>query len=127
VPQDRNSGAQAAEWGRATARKIAEALGARSTSTASNEATYNAKRVVIKTAHQSTTSVGVTYAMLKRLDEVIAAWEVSGNEFDVWCLPAEVFVKHTRDSRSRLAAGKVGLVTRRVFEDLGRRIGTVRI
>jgi hypothetical protein len=71
--------------------------------------------------------VGVTYEMLKRLDEVIAAWEAAGNEFDVWCLPAEVFAKHTRDSRSRLAAGKVGLVTRRVFEDLGRRIGTVRI
>src|SRR5436190_9748452 len=77
VSQDRNSGAEAAEWGRATARKIADALGARSTSHTSNEATYNAKRVVIKTAHQKTTSVGGTYEMLKRLVDVIAAWEVA--------------------------------------------------
>jgi len=93
----------------------------------SNEFTFRGRHVVIKTAHENTTSVGVTYHMLERLDDVLAALEVSSGEFEVWSLPARTFEQHVRDSRSRGGAGKVGLVTRRVFQELGQRIGSVRV
>ena len=125
--QDRESGAAAAAWGRETAIRVGRALGATPTSSTSNEFSFHDRRIVIKMAHENTTSVGVTYHMLERLDDVLAAWEVSSGEFDVWSLPARTFAQHVRDSRSRGGAGKVGLVTRRVFEELGQRVKTVRI
>jgi hypothetical protein len=127
MPQDRESGAAAAAWGRHTAVRIGQALGATSTSSISNEFSFRGRRVVIKTAHLNTTSVGVTYHMLERLDDVLAAFEVNSREFDVWSIPARTFEQHVRDSRSRGSAGKVGLVTRRVFQELGQRVGSVRI
>jgi len=65
MPQDRESGARANKYGRETARRIAQKIGAVSISNTSNEFKFNGKNITIRCAHQKTNDVGVTYKMLK--------------------------------------------------------------
>lgn len=126
MPQNRDSGAAANSYGRDTAPKIAAAIGAVMTSQASNEATYSGLRAVIKCAGKNTTSVGVTYQMLEHLDVVLAAFQHKDGSYDVYSLPAGEYAKHMRDSRSSGGEGRVGLVTKKVFAELGKRIKIVK-
>ena len=126
--QDRQSGAQANTWGRETARRIAEKLGATGMRRASNECVLNGQRAVIKCAGPKTRSVGVTYKMIERIDVVVAAFAGEHATFQLFVLSPEEFKKAMRETRSRGAsAGKVGLVERRVFEQLGKDIGRVQV
>ncbi len=81
MPQDRDSGAAANQWGRETARYIASQIGATMQSRASNEALLNGQNVVIKCAAPATNSVGVTYKMLEKLDAVIGAFQSDDGSF----------------------------------------------
>lgn len=126
MAQNRASGAAANAYGRETAPKIAGALGATMNGTTSNEAMLDGKRVVIKIAGKNTTSVGVTYGMLEGLDSVIAAFQHKTGAYEVFTLAASVFSQHARDSRSSGSDGRVGLVTRKIFETLGQKIKVVR-
>lgn len=111
MSQNRASGAAADEWGRQTARALAQQLGATKLSLRSNECLLEGKRLVIKCAAPDTDSVGVTFKMLDRLDEVVGAFQRDDGAFDLWSLAPSVFKKDMRDTRSRGAsAGKVGLV-----------------
>lgn len=124
--QTRESGAAGNAFGHETAPKIAAALGAIMAGDGSNEALWNGIPVVIKTAGKSTTSVGVVYEMLDRIDFILAAFQHKDGSFDVYSLPASEYSKHTRDSRSSGAEGLVGLVTKKVFLEHGKRIKVVR-
>jgi len=126
MAQNRESGAAGNTFGHETAPKIAAALGATMLGTSSNEARLGDARVVIKCAGKNTTSVGVVYDMLERLDTVLAAFQHKDGYFDVYSLPAAEFAKHARDSRSAGADGNVGLVTKKVFVESGKRIKIVR-
>lgn len=126
MPQDRESGAAGNAFGHETAPRIAAALGATMLGSMSNEAVYEGRRVVIKCAGRNTTSVGVTYGMLDSLDLVLAAFQHRDGSFDVYALAPDEYRRHMRDSRSGGAEGRVGLVTRKVFEEHGRRIRIVR-
>jgi hypothetical protein len=126
MPQDRESGAAGNAFGHDTAPKIAAALGATMIGNASNEATYQGQHVVIKCAGKNTTSVGVTYTMLDSLDLILAAFQHKDGSFDVYSLGSDAYRQHMRDSRSRGADGTVGLVTKKVFEQHGKRIKIVR-
>ena len=126
MPQNRESGAAGNVFGHETAPKIAAALGATMNGTTSNEALYNGHRVVIKCAGKNTTSVGVTYTMLDELDLVLAAFQHKDGSFDVYALAPDEYRQHMRDSRSSGADGRVGLVTKKVFEERGKRIKIVR-
>jgi hypothetical protein len=128
VPQDQASGAVANKYGRETARIIAAAIGAKMLGRASNEAELKGSRVVIKCARAKTTSVGVTYQMQKELHSVIAAFELEDGTYKVISLPITAFAKAQRPTRSQgAAAGKVGLVSRAVFESTGLNIANVRV
>jgi len=128
MSQDRASGAAADEWGRQTARALAQRLGATNPTRHSNEYLLDGKRVVIKCAGPDTDSVGVTFQMLDRLDEVLGAFQRADGAFDIWSLSPADFKEHMRDTRSRGAsAGKVGLVKRDVFQSRGRSLGRVRL
>jgi hypothetical protein len=127
MAQDRESGAAGNAFGHETAPRIAKAIGATMLGTASNEATWKGQNVVIKCAGKNTTSVGVTCAMLDTLDLVLAAFQHKDGSFDVYSLAPDVYQKHMRDSRSRLGEGRVGLVTKKVFEENGKRIRLVRL
>ena len=126
--QDQDTGAAGDAFGRQTAPLIAKGIGAELIGTESNEARYRGARVVIKCAGPKTSSVGVTYMMLERLDKVIAAFQRKDGSFDVTALPAQVFKAEMRETRSRGAsAGKVGLVSKKIFEDKGERLGKFRV
>jgi hypothetical protein len=114
VPQDKESGREAAAWGREIAPKIALAIGARLLGRNSNECEYVGRRSVIKSARRATDSVGVTYGMLKRLDTVIAVFERRDSTFEVFEIPASHFQTLMRDSAGS-GRGKVGLVRRDEF------------
>ncbi|MCC5982687.1 MAG: hypothetical protein JJU26_13320 [Oceanicaulis sp.] len=127
MPQTTNSGSEGNEFGRRMAPQLAAAVGATLLGKTSNEATLGTKRVVLKSANSGTTAVGVTHKMLDRIDEVIAAFGKSGGLFVMYSLPAATFSKHMRESASKGAKGHgVGLVSRGVFEEHGREIGTFR-
>ncbi len=120
MAQDRRSGAEASAWGRATGKRIAQAIGATVPTGTSNECSLNGKRIVIKCAASTTDQVGVTYLMLARLDSVIGAFEREDGQFDLYSLDPRVYDTHERPTRSRgRSAGRVGKVRRQVFEDLG--------
>jgi hypothetical protein len=72
MPQGRDSGARAVEYGLQTARRIAGKLdGIKIGGASSNEYEIDKRNVVIKCARTTTNSVGVSYRML---DRVAAIW-----------------------------------------------------
>ena len=94
----------------------------------SNECDYNNKRAVIKCAKEATTSVGVTYKMLERLDLVIGAFQSADGKFHLWGMPPEEYKRNMRPTASRGdSRGKVGIVERDVFKGKGRYIGTITL
>src|SRR5690242_4414571 len=98
MPQDRDSGAQAAEWGKATARQIAVRLGATNLRDRSNECTLNGRPVTIKCAAPKTIYVGVTYLTLKRIEAVVGAFQADDGSFDLWEMAAADFTRMMRDA-----------------------------
>jgi len=124
--QNRTTGAAANAYGRETAPKIAAALGAVMRGSESNEAVLDGKPVVIKIAGKNTTSVGVTYSMLDNIETVYAAFQHKTGPYEVFALPSSLFLENARDSRSGGGDSRVGLVTRKVFETLGKKVKVVR-
>lgn len=128
MPQDRITGAAGNAFGRETAPLVAKAVGAIMLGSQSNEAIFNGNRIVIKCARQNTSSVGVTYLMLKRLDAVAGAFQQNDGTFEVLLLSSETFRLEMRPSQSKgTSAGKVGLVSKGVFASKGKHIGTFRL
>jgi hypothetical protein len=127
MTQDRASGAAAREWGIKTARALAEKLGATRPTGSSNECRLEGSRVVIKCAAPATDSVGVTFSMLDRLDAVVGAFQRDDGAFELWSMAPAVFKRHMRDTRSKSAVGRMGLVKRDVFQTKGRALGKVRL
>jgi hypothetical protein len=128
MPQDHDSGAAGDAFGRETAPRIAKAIGATMPGTAGNEALLDGRRVVIKSARSQTSSVGVTYQMLERLDSVIGAFQRNEGAFEIISLPADLYREYMTETQSRGAsAGGVGIVAKNVFIDKGQPISIVTI
>lgn len=128
MPQNRESGARANEYGRETARKIANKIGAVSTSKTSNEFKLGSKKITIRCARNTTNDIGMTYSMLKRADSIIAALEQDNGEYELYAISPEKFQENMRETRSKGAvAGKVGLVRKSVFLNEGKFIRKVKI
>jgi hypothetical protein len=128
MPQDKSSGSEAAKWGRESGKRLGLALGGSAVSRIANEFLLNGRRIAVKTARSTTRSVGVTYLVLDRVEDVYAGWEISPDEFEVWSLPASLFRSNMRATASHgPSAGRVGIVNRTTFEQLGQRIGSIRL
>lgn len=126
--QDQTTGAAGNEFGRENAKKLAKSLGAKLTKPGSNEARWDGKLVALKSAAPGTKSVGVTYLMLDRIDEVVAALQREDGAFDLYSLSAAAFRSAMTPTRSKGASsGRVGIVRRSVFESQGRHLGTKRL
>jgi len=123
MPQDRESGARASEWGHDAAQRIARKIGASGMGKASNECQLNGERVVIKCARRNTSSVGVTYQMLTRLDRIIGAFELDDGSFELWAISPEQFESTMRESVT--SRGKTALVSRSYFEQHGKKMERV--
>ena len=122
MPQDRVSGARAVQYGLQMSRRIADKLGAEKIGEArSNEYKIGNKNVVIKCARATTNSVGVTYQMLDRVNAIIGSFETKNGTYDLYEVNSDTFREYMRPTRSTgPAAGRVGIVTKSVFLDLGK-------
>lgn len=128
MPQDRESGRRASEWGRSAGALIAEAIGAVKLRNGSNECLFGGKRVVIKCAHERTLYVGVLSDILLRVDEVIGAFERTDGAFDLRVLTRDEYLRLMRPSKSRSHVPDRGQqVRRRDFEAHGTYMTTIRV
>ena len=128
MPQNRESGARANEYGRECAKKIAGKIGAKSISKTSNEFELQGRKITIRCAKHSTNDLGVTYKMLERIDAIFAALEQENGKYELYEISPSMFEKNMRETRSKgAAAGKVGLVRKSVFVNEGEFICSVRI
>ena len=128
MPQDQESGAQANSFGRANAVRLAGAITARLVSQQGNEAIFQGRKTVLKSAREKTPSIGVSYKMLERLDSVIAAFELPNGRWRVMELDVGTFARNQRATRSKgSSAKKVGIVAKSVFLIEGRLLGEFRL
>jgi hypothetical protein len=128
MAQDRQSGLEASRYGRRCARLIAKAIGAEMVGNKGNECIWNGQRVVIKTAHNQTTSVGVLYHMVDRIKCVLGAFEENDGSYRVMQLPIECCAAIMKPTRSQgPSAGRVGMIDRKVFEDEGKLVRFMQI
>ena len=128
MPQDRETGARANEYGRETAKKIAVNIGAESISKISNEFELQGRKITIRCAKFSTNDLGVTYKMLERIDAIFAALEQENGNYKLYEISPAMFKKNMRETKSKgSAAGKVGLVRKSVFANEGKLVCSVTI
>jgi hypothetical protein len=129
MPQGRESGARAVEYGLQTASRIAKELGGiKIGKTRSNEYEINKRKVVIKCARIATNSVGVSYQMLDRVAAVLGSFEKENGTYDIYELRPKFFCENMRPTRSKgPSAGRVGIVRKSVFVDQGKFVMNLRI
>jgi hypothetical protein len=121
MPQDKETGATANRFGRENAARVAKKIGAQLIDQRiSNEASFEGKRTVIKSAKMKTPYIGVLYKVLARVQSVIAAIEVERNSYTILELSAEKFGEV---QRPRTCNPATGLVHRRAFLAEGRQLG----
>ncbi len=124
MPQTAESGAQADQWGRETARAIAARIDAIPVSDSSSEFARRGWLITIRCAHSSTPSVGVTHAMLKRVDFVMAAFEREAGEFALHEMSSSLYSALMRESPSD---HRVGLVSREQFTRFAPHVQSVHL
>lgn len=127
MPQNIDTGRAANEFGHDIPRRIAVILGAISLSSRTNEFSYNERRVAIKCARYHTTSIGVTYLMLERIEGIIGAFQEDQHNYDLYLLNVGAFRNNMRDSQGSRATGQVGLVARWIFKEQGQYLGHITI
>jgi hypothetical protein len=92
MTQDRNTGAQANEFGKRMAIIVASHIGANKVNSDGNEFTWQDKKVTIRSAHKGNAYVGVLYSMLERVDAVLGALETDKpDEFQIWELDSRTY------------------------------------
>lgn len=129
MPQGKESGARAAEYGLQTAREIAQILGGRKVGTKrSNEYEIEKRAIVIKCARIRTNSVGVSYQMLKRVTAILGCFEVEENVYDIYEMKPRIYSRHMTPTRSTGSSkGHVGIVRKSVFLDKGNFLQRIKI
>jgi hypothetical protein len=124
MPQDRDSGAKASQFGHQNATKIIAQLGGTNRKRGSNEFDLNGQRVSVHSAHYRNgriQSVGVTLNCLRTIKAVLGAFQEKDGSYRLLKLPAELFKKFSRPTASRgPSADRVVLVKRKIFEDRGK-------
>ncbi|MBE9569355.1 MAG: hypothetical protein IMF11_01900 [Proteobacteria bacterium] len=129
MPQDRESGARAVEFGLQTARKIAQKLGGRKIgSPRSNEYEVSGRKIVIKCARFTTNSVGVPYQMLDRVAAILGSFESENGSYEIYEMKPGVYREYMRPTRSTgPSAGRVGIVRKSTFLDQGKLLQRIRL
>jgi len=124
MTQNQESGASANDFGRDNAARVAKAIGAVLTEPKrSNAAILQGRRIVIKSAKIRTTSVGVPYTLLSKVDSVVAAFEEKGGDYVIFELSVDDYRKN---EKPRSTDGAAGLVMKKVFLEKGREIGSLK-
>ena len=82
--QTKVTGIAADKWGRSMAKKVAQFLGTEILSPKSNEIELQGERLVIKCAHKNVPQIGLSLAMLNRVDGIIAAFEDKKGKYSLY-------------------------------------------
>ena len=129
MPQDRETGIAAMEYGLETARRIAKVVGATKIGRPrSNEYELNGKKIVFKCARLKTKSVGVPYHMLARLSAVIGCFKLEGGVYELYEMTPEMYRENMRPTRSKgSSSGRVGIVNKSIFISHCRKIGVFKL
>jgi hypothetical protein len=123
MPQDRESGDRARRWGYENAQNVAIRLGATLINPGrSNEATWNNRRILIKSAHYGDPEIGATHATLNRIDAIIAALQDRSSAYTLYEITPPWFRQNMRQSRSS-GASHVMMVKCADVRSVGRIIG----
>jgi hypothetical protein len=116
MPQDRESGAAANEYGHKMAAIVAADIAAISVKANANEFEHKGRRITIRSARKSTDSVGVLSDMLDRVEAVIAAFQRNDGDYNLWELPTPAYRAASRQATNN---DHVLLVKRDVFRTCG--------
>lgn len=98
--QDRESGKAANDYGHTMAAQVAHFLGTKLLSKSSNESVWAGKRIVIKCAHRKTPQIGLSLAMLMRVQNIIAALEDKDGGYTLYQLDPRWYRAAMAPSRS---------------------------
>jgi len=105
MPQDRDSGDRARKWGYDMAQKVANHLGAILTNPQrSNEAIWNNRRILIKSANYGVPQIGATLATLDRVEAIIAALQDKDRAYTLYEVTPSWFRPRMNPSRSPKAS-----------------------
>jgi hypothetical protein len=124
MPQDSESGAKANIYGKKTSRLIAKKIGATPLTENSNEFALDGLLITIRCAHKGNLQVGVTKEMLRRIDKVIAAFEIEKDVYELYEMSPCLYKKHIRYSRKERV---VGLVRKQVFVEEAKALGFISL
>ena len=123
MPQDRDTGTEANQFGKRMALIVATRLGARKVSSDGNEFELDGKRIAIHSAHKKNTYVAVLYNVLQRVDTVLAALELTvRDEFQVWALDKAFYLSH---SKPQIKNPDLAQIATKVFTEHGKLIDKV--
>jgi hypothetical protein len=126
MPQDRESGARASQYGLECGKRIIDAIGAKSIRPGSNECLLHDELMSVHCAHRDNASIGVTYKALERIAAVLGAFEQEDGSYVVLRIPKKQYKELMKDTRSRgPARNRVGIVRRTDFERCGTLFATV--
>jgi len=123
MPQTRETGDRARRWGYENAQNVAVHLGATLVKPGkSNEATWNNRRILIKSAHYGDPEIGATPATLNRIDAIVAALQDQDDAYTLYEITPSWFRENMRQSRSS-GASHVMMVKRADVCSAGRILG----
>ena len=126
--QDQTSGARANHWGRDTAQKIGQILGAKSISNKSNEFDLDGNRITIRCAKSRTNRVGLYNTMRDRVTFVIGAFQTDEGYFHLLRITPSEWKTHAHGaSPSNPNIGRISFVSRSTFHQIGEDLGEVDI
>jgi hypothetical protein len=127
MPQDRESGAKASQYGRDYGKKIMDAIGAKAVKPGSNECLLGNELLSVHCARIKTDRVGVTYKALERVSAVLGAFEQEDGSYIVWRMPKNRYTELMTGTKSLgPSKGRVGMVKRIDFERYGSRFANVK-
>jgi hypothetical protein len=122
MPQDKESGAEASQYGRDYGKRIMDAIGAKAEKPGSNECSLGGELLSVHCARKNTDRVGVTYKALERVSAVLGAFEQEDGSYIVWQMPKSRYAELMTGTKSLgPSKGRVGMVKRIDFERYGTR------
>lgn len=118
MPQDRESGARARAFGYQMGQRVALAIGATLTNPGqSNEAIWDTRRILIKSAHRGVPEIGATDATLARIEAIVVALQDQDGDYSMYQVTPEWFREEMHPSRSPRAAHLMMVRCNRVRQD----------
>ena len=130
MPQDQASGDAGRLFGNECGRRLLELISATRGAGRSNECVWEARRAGVKCAQLKSTpnpTIGALADMLERIEVVVAAFQVEGQEFEVHWMSADDYVRHSRLKKAGEKRTKdQRMMNRSVFVRNGQKFKAVR-